>query len=380
MYPHEYLKVNTIFEVAKKHGLHTAWSDKHPAYDIVSGPSGAGVDDFFTPEINSNAPSDSRISGDFTKDNLDTQFYDSLKVEVVLRWAHGKHHDGSANPAGTPAIYGMNFQTVSTAQKLNKSRYPGNTSIPQAGLGGYENNGQNPDEVLEGALKYINDQMTKIVGAVDADDTVVILSAKHGQSPQNRADLTIINDTGMIAALELAWLKAGNLGPLVAHPIDDDGVLLWLNDRSHKALKFVKDFLGSYSGNGVGSDGAGNKTTKAFTNAGLKAIYVGDEAADFIGVTSNVDRVPDVIGIAKQGSVYAGGSLSKIAEHGGDAAQDRHVPIVLWGGGVEHEWIDDKVETTQIAPTIVRLLGLPPQELKAVQLEGTEVLPDLERE
>jgi hypothetical protein len=44
--PSAYIKVNTIFEVARQHGLRTAWSDKHPAYQILSGPSGTGVQDF----------------------------------------------------------------------------------------------------------------------------------------------------------------------------------------------------------------------------------------------------------------------------------------------------------------------------------------------
>ena len=38
-----YLRVNTIFEVRAAHGLRTAWSDKHPAYEILNGPSGTGV-------------------------------------------------------------------------------------------------------------------------------------------------------------------------------------------------------------------------------------------------------------------------------------------------------------------------------------------------
>jgi len=53
LYPHSFLRVNTIFEVAKAAGLRTAWSDKHPSYDLVNGPSGNGVDDLYTPEINS---------------------------------------------------------------------------------------------------------------------------------------------------------------------------------------------------------------------------------------------------------------------------------------------------------------------------------------
>ncbi|HEY8294888.1 MAG TPA: alkaline phosphatase family protein, partial [Micrococcaceae bacterium] len=73
VYPHQYLKVNTVFEVAKSAGLRTAWSDKHPAYEILNGPSGKGVDDLFTPEINS--PAGAPFSGDWSQDNAATQQY-----------------------------------------------------------------------------------------------------------------------------------------------------------------------------------------------------------------------------------------------------------------------------------------------------------------
>ena len=51
IYPHSLLRVNTIFEVVKAAGLRTAWSDKHPAYDLVNGPSGRASIDLFVPEI-----------------------------------------------------------------------------------------------------------------------------------------------------------------------------------------------------------------------------------------------------------------------------------------------------------------------------------------
>jgi hypothetical protein len=51
VFPHNAIKTNTIFEVVKAAGGRTAWADKHPAYDLVNGPSGRGVDDLFTPEI-----------------------------------------------------------------------------------------------------------------------------------------------------------------------------------------------------------------------------------------------------------------------------------------------------------------------------------------
>ena len=116
VYPHQYLKVNTIFEVARAHGLRTAWSDKHPAYDILNGPSGAGIDDLFTPEINSDATGFA-AGDDWTSDNLATQQYDSYKVQAVLNEIDGYDHSRSTK-VGVPAIFGMNFQTVSTAQKL----------------------------------------------------------------------------------------------------------------------------------------------------------------------------------------------------------------------------------------------------------------------
>jgi hypothetical protein len=39
--------------------------------------------------------------------------------------------------------------------------------------------------------------------------------------------------------------------------------------------------------------------------------------------------------------------------------------------------INTAVATTQIAPTILKALGLEPQELEAVRLEGTQILPGL---
>jgi arylsulfatase A-like enzyme len=81
-----------------------------------------------------------------------------------------------------------------------------------------------------------------------------------------------------------------------------------------------------------------------------------------------------VWGVVQVGVVYTGGS--KIAEHGGANPADRDVPIVVYAPGAVApgtHW--DGVETTQIAPTILSLLGLDPDALQAVRIEGTRVLP-----
>jgi len=117
LYPHQFVQVNTIFEVAKAHGLRTAWSDKHAAYDILNGPSGSGIDDLFTPEINSNVPGG---TGDWTADNAATRRYDGYKATAVINEIDGYDHSRTTK-VGVPAIFGMNFQTVSTAEKLPTS-------------------------------------------------------------------------------------------------------------------------------------------------------------------------------------------------------------------------------------------------------------------
>ncbi|HKD98881.1 MAG TPA: phosphodiesterase, partial [Micromonosporaceae bacterium] len=68
---------------------------------------------------------------------------------------------------------------------------------------------------------------------------------------------------------------------------------------------------------------------------------------------------------------------TKLAEHGGMNTGDRHVLMVVSGPGIPVQVRSDSVETTQVAPTILALLGLNPAELTAVSAEGTQVLPKL---
>ena len=378
VYPHSYLKVNTVFEVARAAGLRTAWVDKHPAYEILNGPSGTGVQDLFAPEINSNAP----VSGapdDWTTNNALTMQYDTYKVQAVLNEINGYDHSGS-NKVGTPAIFGMNFQTVSTAEKL---------PLSEGSAGGYLTGGTTPGPLLQRALDFVNDKVGEMVDAIKAahleSNTVIILSAKHGQSPQDPAALTRIDDGKIIDALNGAWkTHSGSTKNLVAFAIDDDGILMWLNDRSPAAEAFAKSFLTGYSGTGNDI----NANPKPFTSSGLdpSKIYTGTDAAAFIGVPFSDSRVPDVIGVAQYGTVYTG-KTGKIAEHGGDNPQDRDVPIVVSGpigpnesnGGDESQAAgsvsNTPVETTQIAPTILKLLGLNPTALQAVDIEHTQPLP-----
>ena len=373
IYPHQYLKVNTIFEVAKANGLHTAWIDKHAAYEILGGPSGNGIDDLFTPEINSDA---GVSGGDWTKINSLTQMYDDFKVKALLNEINGFDHSGKTK-AGLPSIFGMNFQSVSTAEKL---------PLSDGLLGGYDATGTIPGPILQSAMGFVDRELSVLLqalkGAGHVSDTTIILSAKHGQSPMDLASLKRINDGTITDALNTAWQSqhAEQVQPLVSFSLNDDGMLLWFSPGNQTSLAagFASDYLRNYGSDGTGADGMAKATDSttapiAYTSAGLSTIYAGEAAAKYMGVSITDSRVPDLIGVVQHGVVYTG-KTKKIAEHGGADMQDRHVPLIISGGGFGHGVNSKQVETIQIAPTILNLLGLDPKALQAVKREGTKAL------
>jgi arylsulfatase A-like enzyme len=205
--------------------------------------------------------------------------------------------------------------------------------------------------------------------------TTVILSAKHGQSPIETTSLKRIDDGNVIDALNAAWVANGGSGDLVAFAIDDDAMYIWLNDRSQAALDFARTFLLGYSQPAsahAATDYSG--AAVGFSSSGLTSVLDGPA---LFGVPASDARVPDLVGVVQHGVVYTGGT-KKIAEHGGSDPQDRHVPLIVFGAGASARgMVASPVETTEIAPTILSLLGLDPHSLQAVQNEGTPVLPRL---
>jgi hypothetical protein len=370
--PSSYLKVNTIFNVAHDAGLRTAWSDKHPVYTSFNGPEGNGIDDSFDPEIDSIAlePDGTPYPGNisWTDDNAATMQYDSYKVQAVVNEIDGFDHSGTTK-VGVPAIFGMNFQTVSTAEKLPTSD----------GLaGGYLPGTDVPGPLLRRALGYIDQQLATMVDHLRSqgllDSTAIVVSAKHGQSPKDPYDLTRIDDGPIIAGIDAGWKAAHpGAGNLVASATDDDAVMMWLSDRSAAAADFVSNYLLSHTATGNTIDG----NSRTLQQSGLRQVFAGAAAARYFGVPVSDPRHPDVWGVVAHGVVYTGGT-AKIAEHGGANADDRDVPILVYAPrsvapGVSYA----RVETTSIAPTILRLLGLDPDALQAVRLQGTPVLPDV---
>ncbi|CAG8668571.1 22122_t:CDS:2, partial [Dentiscutata erythropus] len=323
--PWDFLRVNTIFEVAKKHNLTTAWVDKLPAYSIVNGPSGKGVDDFWGPEIAS-----------INKTNVtQVEQYDNNHTVAILNWINGRRVNGSS--FNVPNIFGGNFQTVSVAQKST--------------AGGYKDAKATPSSVLEGAFKYVDGILKKFLDELKKkdleDDTIIVISAKHGQSPINKKLLHRINDTYLTSQV-----GADKINQLTT----DDVALFWLKDHND-------------------SSAAAASLNKNKTHLGITTVYEGKTLKSEFGCDPKNDtRCPDIAIKVKPGVIYST-STAKIAEHGGFNEDDYHVPIIVYNPKIKGKQCDDKIETRSIAPFILSVLGIDGKELEAVVKDKTPNLP-----
>jgi hypothetical protein len=390
IYPWDFVRTNTIFGVIHAAGGYTAWSDKHPAYSAVSGhgSNGKALDDYYAPEINSvpvnlpgvsaqgvscnPLPDQNEVSSSnaWTDSFQNIQCYDQLKVNAILNEINGKTHNGSAN-APRPAILGMNFQAVSVGQKLIEKAIKV--------TGGYQDAIGTPTAALLSEIQFTDASIGSMVAALKKngiyDSTLIVISAKHGQSPIDSARyLGISNSANDPISTSPATILDG-LGclpesespsnPTGIGPTEDDVSLVWLNSSCTTA-------------NAV----AALRTTSPTTNnvAGIGELFSGPNITTYFnapGLPPNGDpRTPDILTTPDIGVTYSG-STKKLAEHGGFSRDDTNVILLVSNAGFAKKTVTSPVETMQIAPTILQALGLDPNALDAVRLEGTGVLPGL---
>jgi hypothetical protein len=332
LYPHDYLRVNTIFEVVKARGGRTAWSDKHLGYEGVNGPSGKGVDDLYIPEIASN---------DFGATVEKTEGYDDLKVRAVINEIRGLDHAGVAQ-TGMPVVFGMNFQAVTTAQTKAPNGYTNALGAMSPGLTG----------AFEHTDAAIGQMLSELARTGDAASTAIILTAKHGQGPIDPALRRNVANTVVPDIIN-------KVGPnLIAKEIQGDGQIIWLTDRTKTAAV-------------VAALDAASKS------AGFDRIYSGDALAKMLNSPDKDSRAPDIAIRQTPGIAYTRLPTTGIAGHGGWGKDARSVVLLVNAPGLAAGANADSVSSTQVAPTILKLLGIDPTQLKAVQLEGTRPLPGL---
>ena len=403
VYPWNFVRTNTIYGVIHAAGGYTAWSDKHAVYAVVSGPTGtdkpSNVDDYYSPEVNSNKFPLTNLTtagtnyncanvvndgNDWTTDFDSIKCYDQLKVNAVVNWINGKNHLGTANTK-VPAILGMNFQAVSVGQKLvSPAALPANRN--DGNSGGYEDAQATPRPLMEKEIVFVDAAIGQMVAALKKDglldSTAIIVTAKHGQSPIDPNRFDPIPGKANIGEPPSATLMAPNPNLLPAVYSDPNNMLgiaeddisqLWLRDSSSATLTSAVEALEKNgSAIGLGQIYYGTTVTTMFNAPGVP-----DEPGPCCELRKGGDpRTPDIVVATNVGVVYTGGD-KKQSEHGSFANDDTNVMLLVSNPGFRPRTDTSFVETDQVAPTILQLLGLNPQALDAVRIEGTSVLPGI---
>ena len=378
VWPWEFVRANSIFTVIHQHGGITAWSDKHPAYSSVASGGGPGaLSDFYAPEINSNviglpgvttpthiSCSTIRDSGAdltaWTNSFQNIQCYDTLKVDAVLNWIDGKTRLGKGTLRGTPNIFGMNFQAVSVGQKLIEAS--------NSTTGGYLDAAGTPSAALLDEFKFVDASIAAFVSELKKrgiyDSTLIVITAKHGQSP---IDPTLYKRQAKANGISPATVISNDLHAAMPPSEDpngsgigsteDDVSLLWLTDPSYTdaAVALLEQNAGP-------------------TEIGLGQYFYGPSLKLNYNDPNKDPRTPDIIVTPNVGVTYSG-SHAKQAEHGGFAHDDTNVVLLLSNPRLKAQTVKASVGTAQVGPTILQVLGIDPEELLAVRVEGTPVLP-----
>jgi len=282
-----------------------------------------------------------------------------LKVNAVLHWIDGKTHLGD-HDAPVPTLFGMNFQAVSVGQKL----------IENGVKGGYTDAAGTPTANMLAEIEFVDAAIGQMVAELKTkglyDSTAIIITAKHGQSP---VDPNLFFPIPGHSPLNNGTPPSGLLGPAFLPdseinqigPTEDDISLLWLTDsgQTNAAVDILQN---NAKPAGIDYILAGRSLERMFDRPGLPP--TGDP------------RTPDIIVQPKVGVVYTA-SLKKQAEHGGFAPNDIEVMMLVSNPSIKAKTIGTPVETRQVAPTILSLLGLDPNSLDAVRQEGTKELPGI---
>ena len=407
VYPHSFLKVNTVFNVVHNAGLRTAFTDKHPVYEIANGPTGNGVDDLYTPELNSNvalldnatqktvnadtllaaapftdlsgftlvdASTDPLGANDpnlelTTNNTLLTEKYDDLHVQAILNEIKGLNSRGTTAEA-VPALFAGNFQAVSVAEKFTN--------------GGITTDGSGNEVIsapLQSAMQHTDASIGQITAALKTqnlwNNTLFIVTAKHGQDPRVGSARLLKDDT-FNNVLATAKVNVGGA-------TGDDGSLIWLTDRKQAAAA-VAALTAFQSSGTIDVYNKGVKATIPASQVIDKILSPKDLAAAGLGNPKSASntRTPDVVVTLKPGFILVGDPTHftyKNAEHGGFQADDTNIALIAAGGKVAPAKFGTSdataVQTKQIAVSALDALGLSPKKLQGAVKEHTKALPNL---
>jgi hypothetical protein len=322
------------------------------------------------PSTDPQGANDPNLINDTTTNVLLTEKYDDLKVHAILNEIQGlpSHPFPISVQPQIPAIFGMNFQAVSVAQK---DAHGGITLLPngQEGL---------PSALLEGAMQHTDQSIGAMVDALHHagiwDSTQMFVLAKHGQDPR-------VGLAGLMKDSTLPDLLSQASAP-VAQATQDNVSLIWLQDQgtTDKAVDALRQLqqtgtLDVFFQGVEQTLPASQVIDKILSGKDLVNAGLGNPATD--------STTPDIIVTLKPGYIWVGNvnSQHKRAEHGGFTEDSTHVALVVSGGAlpddVQGTTVDTPVKTQQVAVSVLEALGLNPHKLTGAVIDGTKELPGL---
>jgi len=326
--PHQLLRVNTIFEVVHEKIGPTAWAEENVAtIDLLRGPSGKGLDDACV----------------FTAS--EAKEADRGRVDAVLHWVDGRDCK-ETRTMPVPALFGMSFTALSAAQAARGNGYRDGTGALSTAL---DESFAFVDQSIGRILRELKDRRLY-------DSTWIFVTAAYGQAPVDQRMFRAIPLTRIVAVANT--VKPG----AVAHISGGDAAMVWLSDPA-MAPAIVKAYEARAAALGIQDVLFGPRLTLTQNPPGTLA--------------GQDPRMPDIMLQPQLGVSWIASGDKSVAGYGGSLDQDTHVALLVSGAQLTGRRDPTWVPTTQIAPLLLRALGMEKFDLQALHKEHTPALPGI---
>lgn len=315
--PHRLLRVNTIFEVVREKIGPTAWAGESPGTtELLRGPSGQGL---------------SRSCCDAAGSSRDA---DRERLAAVLGWIDGKDEDGDSIPV--PTLFGMSFASLTTGP-------------------GYSDTLATPSPGFEDHLHFLDDSIDRIVQELKRrrlfDSTWIFVVAPFGRSPMNAHEERPIPLASIRKVVESAapgsmlYMSGGN------------SVMIWLRDPTTTAP-------------------VANRLGDSASLLGIQDVLAGTRLSLTLNSPQMDSRMPDIV---LQGNYGVRWTVepAELETAGGWLDEETHVALLVSGTQLTGRRDPTWVPITQVAPLLLRALGMEKFDLLALHIEHSPALPGI---
>jgi arylsulfatase A-like enzyme len=318
---HRLMRVNSIFDLVHAAGGRTAWADANAAYaDLLRGPSGTALDDVFIAQA---APDG--------KDRISSaEEQDRACVDAVIQWMHSR--------STAPRLSGMSLLGLDAAQRT--------VPLSQTSTEGAARS------IKTLPLVHIDTQIRRIVTALKNaglfDSTWIIVTAPHG-SIGDTANLRFVD------AARVEKLAKAAAGDELGRVVVGTAAMIWLKhpDKTNAVV---------------------NAYRAEMLELGIGAIFFGEKLSLIMNTAKEDSRMPDVVLEPQAGVVWA--TDGQWPEHvGGFSDDENHVALLISGRQLMDRVDKTPVPTGQVAPLILRTLGMEKLDLQALRQEHVPALP-----